>query len=99
MVETAAHLAEHVIPRPPARQWVLSVQERLRYTLRSDPAIQSLALQTFLSAAEQGLHSVCPGGPDAQSGAVAFIHRFGTLFDVQVHFSSGITSLRGMSLH
>ncbi len=32
MVETAAHLADHVIPRLPVRQWVLSVPKRLRIT-------------------------------------------------------------------
>ena len=30
MVETAAHLADHVFPRLPVRQWVLSVPKRLR---------------------------------------------------------------------
>jgi len=30
MVETAAHLADEVIPRRPVRQWVLSVPRRLR---------------------------------------------------------------------
>ena len=30
MVETAAHLADHVIPHLPVRQWVLSVPKRLR---------------------------------------------------------------------
>jgi len=30
MVETAAHLADHVILRLPVRQWVLSVPKRLR---------------------------------------------------------------------
>jgi hypothetical protein len=33
MVETAAHLADHVIPRLPVRQWVLAVPKRLRYFL------------------------------------------------------------------
>lgn len=33
MVETAAHLADHVIPRLPVRQWVLSVPKRLRYAM------------------------------------------------------------------
>ena len=31
MVETAAHLTDHVFPRLPVRQWVLSVPKRLRY--------------------------------------------------------------------
>ena len=30
MAETAAHLADHVLPRLPVRQWVLSVPKRLR---------------------------------------------------------------------
>ena len=40
MVETAAHLVDHVFPRVPVRQWVVSFPKRLRYlphiaTLRS----------------------------------------------------------------
>jgi hypothetical protein len=33
MVETATHLAEHVMPRLALRQLVLSVPKRLRYYL------------------------------------------------------------------
>lgn len=55
MVETATHLADHVIPRLPVRQWVLSVPKRLRYYLQSDPAVQNVALHIFLSAVEQRL--------------------------------------------
>jgi hypothetical protein len=33
MAETAAHLADHVFPPLPVRQWVLSVPKRLRYFL------------------------------------------------------------------
>ena len=88
MVETAAHLADHVIPRLPVRQWVLSVPKRLRYFLQADPAIQNLALHIFLSAVEQGLRATCPGaqGNTARIGAVAFIHRFGSLLNPHVHF-------------
>ena len=43
MVETAAHLALHVIPRLPVRQWVLSVPKRLRYHLEHDPAFLDAA--------------------------------------------------------
>jgi hypothetical protein len=31
MVETAAHLADRVLPPLPVRQWVLAVPKRLRY--------------------------------------------------------------------
>lgn len=54
MVETAAHLADHVMPRLPVRQWVLSVPKRLRCYLQSDPAVPTLALHIFLSAMERG---------------------------------------------
>jgi hypothetical protein len=30
MAQTAAHLADHVIPPVPVRQWVISVPKRLR---------------------------------------------------------------------
>ena len=33
IVETAAHLTDHVFPRLPVRQWVLAVPKRLRYFL------------------------------------------------------------------
>ncbi|MES9905662.1 MAG: transposase zinc-binding domain-containing protein [Sedimenticola sp.] len=34
MVETAAHLVDHIIPQVPVRQWVISLPKRLRYFLR-----------------------------------------------------------------
>ncbi len=87
MVETAAHLTDHVMPRLPVRQWVLSVPKRLRYYLHSDPAVQTLALHIFLSAVEQGLRRCSPGAGVAwRIGAVAFIHGFGALLNPHVHF-------------
>jgi hypothetical protein len=44
MVETAAPLADPILPRLPVRQWVLSVPKRLRDPLEHDPAIETLAL-------------------------------------------------------
>ncbi len=94
MVETAAHLADHVFPRLPVRQWVLSVPKRVRYFLQNDPVVESLALHIFLSAVEQGLRARSSGaGPTSRIGAVAFIHRFGALLNAHVHFSYGITPL------
>jgi DNA-directed RNA polymerase subunit RPC12/RpoP len=88
MVETAAHIADHVIPRLPVRQWVLSVPKRLRYFLQADPAVQNLALHIFLSAVEQGLRAACPMAQSTpvRIGVVAFIHRFGALLNPHVHF-------------
>ena len=39
MVETAAYLNDHVLPRLQVRQWVLSVPKRLRYFMQRDGAV------------------------------------------------------------
>ena len=55
MVETAAHLVDHVLPPLPVRQWVLSVPKRLRPFLHHNPAIAGAVLRIFLtSEAESG---------------------------------------------
>ncbi|TMQ74585.1 Mobile element protein [Candidatus Accumulibacter phosphatis] len=69
MVETAAHLADHVLPQLPVRQWVLSIPKRLRYPLEHDRAIETLALRIFLSVVEQALRRACPAaGSDSRIG-------------------------------
>lgn len=87
MVETAAHLADHVIPRLPVRQWVLSMPKRLRHHLEHDPAVQNAALHILLSAIERVLRQCSPGaGASSRLGAVVFIHRFGALLNTHLHF-------------
>ena len=86
-METAAHLADHVFPRLPVRQWVLAVPKRLRYFLQRDPDLQGAALRLFLRAVEQTLRAHSAGaGPAARLGAVAFIHRFGSALNPHLHF-------------
>jgi len=48
-VESAAHLADHVIPRLPVRQWVLSAPKRPLYHLQHDPAALNAALRLLSS--------------------------------------------------
>jgi hypothetical protein len=89
MAETAAHLTDHVIPRLPVRQWVLSLPKRLRYHLQHDREALNSALRIFLDGVEQHLRSHSPGaGPKAKArtGAVAFIHRFGSSLNPHLHF-------------
>ena len=87
MLETAAHLADHVFPRLPVRQWVLSVPKRLRYFLQSDAALQGAVLSIFLRAVERCLREHSPGSSAcARIGALAFIHRFGSSLNEHVHF-------------
>jgi hypothetical protein len=44
MAETAAHLVDHVIPRVPVRQWVLSFPIPLRFLLAAHPHLLSPVL-------------------------------------------------------
>jgi hypothetical protein len=91
MVETAAHLTDHVFPRLPVRQWVLSVPKRLRYFIQRDGAVLNMVLRIFLRVIAQSLKSNCPGAAQVNKaalhmGAVAFIHRFGSSLNEHVHF-------------
>jgi len=61
MVETAAHLTDHVFPRLQVRQWVLPVPKRLRYFMQRDGAVMNMVLRIFLRVIAQGLHSNSPG--------------------------------------
>ena len=91
MVETAAHLTDHVLPDLPLRQWVLAVPKRLRYFLERDAELQGAALHLFLREVAQCLRARSPGsGPAARLGAIAFIRvvdsAMGLLLYVQVLF-------------
>ena len=91
MVETAAHLTDHVFPRLPVRQWVLSVPKRLRYFMQRDGAVLNMVLRIFLRVIAQSLQSSSPGTAQLDKaalhiGAVAFIHRFGSSLNEHVHF-------------
>ena len=97
MVETAAHLCDHVFPRLPVRQWVLSVPKRLRFLLQRDGAVLGMVLRIFLRVIAQSLqdHSLGAASVDKatlQIGAVALakpqvhIHRFGSSLNGHVHF-------------
>jgi hypothetical protein len=94
MVETAAHLTDHVFPRLPVRQWVLSVPKRLRYFMQRDGATLNMVLRIFLRVIGQSLQDHCDHCAGAAQvdkaalhiGAVAFIHRFGSSLNGHVHF-------------
>ncbi len=91
MAETAAHLTDHVFPRLPVRQWVLSVPKRLRYFMQRDGAVLNMVLRIFLRVIAQSLQASSPGAAHVNKaalhiGAVAFIHRFGSSLNEHVHF-------------
>lgn len=91
MVETAAYLCDHVFPRLPVRQWVLSVPKRLRYFMQRDGTVLNMVLRIFLRVIAQSLLAHRPGAVNADKaglhiGAIAFIHRFGSSLNEHVHF-------------
>ena len=49
MAQTAAHLAYHVIPPVPVRQWVISGPKRLRGMLADRPAAVSALTKIFIA--------------------------------------------------
>ena len=87
MVETAAHLCDHVFPR-------LSVPKRLRYFMQRDGAVLNMVLRIFLRVIAQTLQIPSPGATHVDRaalhiGAVAFIHRSNSSLNGHVHFHVG----------
>jgi DNA-directed RNA polymerase subunit RPC12/RpoP len=88
MTERAAHLIDHVLPRAPVRQWVLSLPFELRYRLAWDHrlcravlAVYTRALQGFYRRrASASCHR------DGRTGTVTVIQRFGGALNLNVHF-------------
>jgi hypothetical protein len=89
MAEAAAHLTDHIFPRLPVRQWVLSVPKRLRYYLQRDKGALNAALRIFLRVVQQSLLTHCPSATQCDPTSLhlgAFIHRFGSSLNTHVHF-------------
>ena len=80
MVETAAHLVDHVFPKAPVRQWVLSLPKRLRYFLYHNPKVTSKVLRIFLDEIRKQLiqHYQHTSDNPIKIGGINFIHRFGS---------------------
>jgi len=81
MADTAAHLADRVLPEVPIRQWVLTLPYPLRYRCAYDAKLASEVLRAFVRAlfAELRRRSRQHWGVRAQQcGAVTFIQRFGS---------------------
>jgi hypothetical protein len=65
MAESAAHLADRVIPPVPVRQWVISVPKRLRGVLADRPAAVTALTRIFLDEIERWLGAAVGCVPDA----------------------------------
>ena len=71
MAQTAAHLADHVIPPVPVRQWVISVPKRLRCFLANRPEAVAALTKIFLAEIERLLSAAAAVTIDAAAPAAA----------------------------
>jgi hypothetical protein len=87
MAETAALLADEVLPRRPLRQWVLSLPFALRFLLARDPEVltQVLAI-VYRAIAGHILEKARLTRTTGATGAVTLIQRFGSALNLNVHF-------------
>ena len=88
MADTAGHLVDHVLPRAPYRQWVVTVPKALRLRLARDPAWTSWVGKLAVRAVGTWQRRVARAcGVDApRTGAITFVQRFGGLVNLNVHF-------------
>jgi hypothetical protein len=78
MADTAAFLADEVLPDVPFRQWVLSLPHRLRLACANDPviarAVRGVLVRTVSSFYLRQAHAA--GWPRPRAGAVVVDQRF-----------------------
>ena len=87
MAETAALLADEVLPERPLRQWVLSLPHALRFLLATNPAAVTLVLGVVYRTIAR--HLIGKAGltrSRAATGAVTLIQRFGSALNLNIHF-------------
>ncbi len=88
MAEASAHLVDHVFPKVPVRQWVISFPWRLRYLLALDPSLCRDVRKIFLRAVFS-FYARKPstiGIEGGRTGAVNQIQRFGSALNSNLHF-------------
>jgi ribosomal protein S27E len=101
MIESAAHLVDHVFPEEPVRQWVLTFPIPLRFLLAAHPQV----LSQVLAVVQRGI-STClihragfTVASGARTGAVTLIQRFGSALNLNPHlhmlFIDGAYTFRG----
>lgn len=79
MVETAALLADEVLPRKPLRQWVLSLPFALRFLLATDPTALTHVLGiVYRTISGHVLKKARLTRATGDTGAVTLIQRFGS---------------------
>ena len=87
MAETAALLADEVLPERPLRQWVLSLPHALRFLLATDPDALTLVLGVvYRTISGHLLAEANLTRATGATGAVTLVQRFGSALNLNVHF-------------
>jgi hypothetical protein len=87
MAETAALLADEVLPERPLRQWVLSLPHALRFLLATNSEALTLVLGVVYRTISR--HLIGKAGltrTTGATGAVTLVQRFGSALNLNVHF-------------
>jgi ribosomal protein S27E len=87
MAETAALLADEVLPDRPLRQWVLSLPHALRFLLATNSEALTLVLGEVYRTISR--HLIGKAGltrASGATGAVTLVQRFGSALNLNVHF-------------
>jgi ribosomal protein S27E len=87
MVETSAHLIDHVVPIVPVRQWVFSFPWPLRLLFARQPNTLNRCLAVIIRAIETDLihRAGLTRTSGARSGIVTLIQRFGSALNLNIH--------------
>ena len=87
MTETAALLADEVLPDVPLRQWVISFPFALRFLFATHPHAMGKVLGiAYRTIATHLIHKAGFQLKDAHTGAVTLIQRFGSALNLNIHF-------------
>jgi ribosomal protein S27E len=86
MAETAALLADEVLPALPLRQWVISFPFALRFLFAAHPEALAKALEIIYRLLATHLaHKAGFTGREAATGAVTLVQRFGSALNLNIH--------------
>jgi ribosomal protein S27E len=87
MTESAAHLADEVLPQKPLRQWVLSLPFALRFLLATRPRALTRVLGiVYRTISAHVLRKARLTRANGVTGAVTLIQRFGSALNLNIHF-------------
>ncbi len=85
MVETAAHLIDHVLPQVPFRRFVMSFPKRIRCYIDNHKTLQTV-LKIVVDEIRKTLTANNPDVQTPHIGSISFIQHFGNTLNYHPHF-------------